>query len=81
MQKEVSSLKSFGVFEEVTIDMVPKSSTIHNCRWLFTLKNYGLDAYEHGNDMAASGAEHEARLVVQGFTGPPIETYSPTPSA
>ena len=42
-------------------------------------EKYRLNTYDHGNESAIEGPKYKARLVVQGFTEQPCETYSPTP--
>ena len=81
-QKEMESLKKFGVFEEVEIGQEPKDALVSKCRWLYVLKNYPYENFLKGDEEAILGAKFKARCIVQGF-GDPVEkldTYSPTPN-
>ena len=80
-QKELDSLRKFGVFEVIDRQDIPKDhSDPIGCRWLYTLKDYPFDEYQKDNPEAEKDARYKARLIVQGMNEEVDDTYSPTPT-
>lgn len=73
MDDEIASMKLFTVYEELSMDLVPKGRQVLGCKWVYKRKRD-----KHGNIV-----RYRARVVALGFrqraydSFHPEETYSP----
>ena len=79
MEKEIKSLRELDVYEEIRRSQVPHGTTIHGTRWVHSLKNYSKAEYDHEDTEAEAAAVKKSRVVVQGYSERPEETYASTP--
>ena len=79
MNREIESLKSFGVYDRVPRTDVPPGVKVHGARWVHTLKNYQGAVYDPTDATACKLAEKKSRFVVQGWSEDPEQRYASTP--